>query len=101
MVAKATIPEQREGDLEVTRARTRGRGIARAAGGEHVEACEQASLVRFEQRHGAVHVIDDVEDRVALRLEPVAAEQKDRKSTRLNSSHVKTSYAVFCWKKKK
>src|SRR5690606_41310179 len=24
----------------------------------------------------------------------------DRKSTRLNSSHVKTSYAVFCWKKK-
>src|SRR5690606_40818562 len=25
----------------------------------------------------------------------------DRKSTRLNSSHVKISYAVFCWKKKK
>src|SRR5436309_11961017 len=25
----------------------------------------------------------------------------DRKSTRLNSSHVKKSYAVFCWKKKK
>src|SRR5690606_17262920 len=23
----------------------------------------------------------------------------DRKSTRLNSSHVKISYAVFCWKK--
>src|SRR5690606_24869809 len=26
---------------------------------------------------------------------------KDRKSTRLNSSHVKSSYAVFCLKKKK
>src|SRR5690606_17555765 len=26
--------------------------------------------------------------------------QLDRKSTRLNSSHVKTSYAVFCLKKK-
>src|SRR5690606_39508182 len=25
----------------------------------------------------------------------------DRKSTRLNSSHVKNSYAVFCWKKKR
>src|SRR5690606_40714737 len=24
---------------------------------------------------------------------------QDRKSTRLNSSHVKSSYAVFCWKK--
>src|SRR5690606_9251699 len=27
--------------------------------------------------------------------------QRDRKSTRLNSSHVKISYAVFCLKKKK
>src|SRR5690625_6604094 len=27
--------------------------------------------------------------------------QKDRKSTRLNSSHVAISYAVFCLKKKK
>src|SRR5690606_41041100 len=26
---------------------------------------------------------------------------KDRKSTRLNSSHVKSSYAVFCLKKKR
>src|SRR5690606_41949118 len=25
---------------------------------------------------------------------------RDRKSTRLNSSHVKKSYTVFCWKKK-
>src|SRR5690606_39870349 len=30
-----------------------------------------------------------------------AAERRDRKSTRLNSSHVKISYAVFCLKKKK
>src|SRR5436309_14565881 len=28
-------------------------------------------------------------------------ERRDRKSTRLNSSHVKISYAVFCLKKKK
>src|SRR5438874_4330604 len=28
-------------------------------------------------------------------------ETKDRKSTRLNSSHVEISYAVFCLKKKK
>src|SRR3989442_6107440 len=30
-----------------------------------------------------------------------AAPQLDRKSTRLNSSHVRISYAVFCLKKKK
>src|SRR5437773_9386428 len=29
------------------------------------------------------------------------AEEKDRKSTRLNSSHITISYAVFCLKKKK
>src|SRR5690606_39386179 len=36
-------------------------------------------------------------------LEPdlQAFQQADRKSTRLNSSHVKISYAVFCLKKKK
>src|SRR5699024_11821653 len=36
-------------------------------------------------------------------VEPVlrAGEEVDRKSTRLNSSHVSISYAVFCLKKKK
>src|SRR5690554_7421554 len=31
----------------------------------------------------------------------VGAKDPDRKSTRLNSSHVRISYAVFCLKKKK
>src|SRR5437868_8003209 len=31
----------------------------------------------------------------------IARDLKDRKSTRLNSSHVSISYAVFCLKKKK
>src|SRR5690554_7284185 len=36
-----------------------------------------------------------------VRLEEVLpAAQEDRKSTRLNSSHVRISYAVFCLKKK-
>src|SRR5690606_40765726 len=33
--------------------------------------------------------------------QPHPASAEDRKSTRLNSSHVKISYAVFCLKKKK
>src|SRR5690349_21911408 len=40
---------------------------------------------------------------LALRREPLAllqAAREDRKSTRLNSSHVEISYAVFCLKKK-
>src|SRR5690606_7921631 len=31
---------------------------------------------------------------------PLLVDGRDRKSTRLNSSHVKISYAVFCLKKK-
>src|SRR5690349_24757884 len=32
---------------------------------------------------------------------PIGNGEEDRKSTRLNSSHVEISYAVFCLKKKK
>src|SRR5690349_22044684 len=34
-------------------------------------------------------------------IRPAGADAQDRKSTRLNSSHVEISYAVFCLKKKK
>src|SRR5438874_11772477 len=34
-------------------------------------------------------------------LDEHVAREEDRKSTRLNSSHVEISYAVFCLKKKK
>src|SRR5699024_12279088 len=33
-------------------------------------------------------------------LQKLQGEERDRKSTRLNSSHVSISYAVFCLKKK-
>src|SRR3989442_10416402 len=41
----------------------------------------------------------DVRD--ALGLLDARGDLEDRKSTRLNSSHVRISYAVFCLKKKK
>src|SRR3712207_7823767 len=51
-----------------------------------------------EHRVAAVllgHVVDELEDEHRL------ADARDRKSTRLNSSHANISYAVFCLKKKK
>src|SRR2546426_10393477 len=36
-----------------------------------------------------------------LTSHPIPGERLDRKSTRLNSSHLVISYAVFCLKKKK
>src|SRR3989442_9349013 len=42
------------------------------------------------------------DERLAVQiLQCVGNEAVDRKSTRLNSSHVRISYAVFCLKKKK
>src|SRR5256885_12393485 len=40
-------------------------------------------------------------DGVNLVENTIADEHRDRKSTRLNSSHLVISYAVFCLKKKK
>src|SRR5690606_18109773 len=44
-----------------------------------------------------VDVVDGDDDVVSTSTR----NDRDRKSTRLNSSHVKTSYAVFCLKKKR
>src|SRR3712207_7205803 len=51
-------------------------------------------------------VLDQVSAGVAVRMAVLyhllaGEDQKDRKSTRLNSSHANISYAVFCLKKKK
>src|SRR5256885_10128377 len=44
---------------------------------------------------------DDGASDQLLRVARIDAEAQDRKSTRLNSSHLVISYAVFCLKKKK
>src|SRR5690625_6869928 len=59
---------------------------------------------------GSVHALDREQDIVAPMIRNAGACHEmgmplttilDRKSTRLNSSHVAISYAVFCLKKKK
>src|SRR2546422_4226056 len=49
----------------------------------------------------ALRVIDGVKQRIAEIAAALPAGVRDRKSTRLNSSHGYISYAVFCLKKKK
>src|SRR2546426_6330958 len=56
----------------------------------------EGSQEPFAQRHRRSHPRLLVPDR--RRSDPG---QRDRKSTRLNSSHLVISYAVFCLKKKK
>src|SRR5436309_10067593 len=62
--------------------------------------CEQSDLLVLVAEH-RVHFRG--EDRASVCDDHDASFRAglDRKSTRLNSSHVKISYAVFCLKKKK
>src|SRR5256885_9812380 len=57
------------------------------------ETVNQIALIVSLRIHGVTHRL--APGVVGLELQPV-----DRKSTRLNSSHLVISYAVFCLKKK-
>src|SRR2546422_7611105 len=65
----------------------RSHALERRAGARILVLCE-GGTVREEDRHELVG-------------EHARLERRDRKSTRLNSSHGYISYAVFCLKKKK
>src|SRR3712207_9022821 len=70
-------------------------------GTERLTAAEHAAGVR---RHVVLSIVGI--DRVGMpyyraKLAQEEAARRDRKSTRLNSSHANISYAVFCLKKKK
>src|SRR5690606_40265337 len=88
-----------------------GRNAAAAARGSarRLAGAAAGSLLRVADRH---HEPDgDKNDQSRRCRDGVVGEvdgedrcgqgRRDRKSTRLNSSHVKISYAVFCLKKKK
>src|SRR5256885_11784449 len=80
-----------------------GRTPGRQQAGRHVKHGLAARLPRLLQPvHGARigHEHAGREFRIAVQLQAVF-DGVDRKSTRLNSSHLVISYAVFCLKKKK
>src|SRR2546430_10434871 len=56
--------------------------------------------VHAKEEGGSDAILQAPTDRAARIARP-AAYDRDRKSTRLNSSHSQISYAVFCLKKKK
>src|SRR3989442_8145560 len=67
-----------------------------------VEHDDRQLVVHAERDGGGVHDAEALVQHLDVRdpLEPPRV-AVDRKSTRLNSSHVRISYAVFCLKKKK
>src|SRR5207302_11505738 len=61
-----------------------------------LELSQQRAGHRVERGHQVPHLVGAA----SHRMTGIAHRQLDRKSTRLNSSHVKISYAGFCLKKK-
>src|SRR5690606_40659749 len=88
-------------------ARGEDRRVDGDVGGEHGRPAGElpdVHVVHVDHPVVAGEVVADVGDRHAPRRGfgeyGEHLPQQDRKSTRLNSSHVKISYAVFCLKKK-
>src|SRR5690606_39902720 len=72
---------------------------------DHVECLLVLTVLNgFDFGQGGTHLLRQPNGYRAPVAQHFAADEVvglDRKSTRLNSSHVKISYAVFCLKKKK
>src|SRR5690606_40024733 len=82
--------------------------------GNHAERAIEHSATGYRvgvgtDRHGRTAIRPPASDHITRPVHPgfqavgpetVHEPSSDRKSTRLNSSHVKISYAVFCLKKK-
>src|SRR5699024_12018832 len=83
------------------------RSVVSLCDGQHIDICdaqEEESLTAqqvVERIFGILRINDYVNDEGALASKVLALwacgrNLRDRKSTRLNSSHVSISYAVFC-----
>src|SRR5690554_7683226 len=82
------LPEKKEYDKSINHAPKRKEILTN----EEKELALRNALRYFDPKHHAILLPEFREE-----LENYG----DRKSTRLNSSHVRISYAVFCLKKKK
>src|SRR5690349_24025994 len=69
------------------------------AEGAHFYVCGDAKRMAKDVEAALVEIV--ASHGVRSTDEAIAFVNGDRKSTRLNSSHVEISYAVFCLKKKK
>src|SRR5690606_40975401 len=69
---------------------------------ERIAACARQSCREHSESTAPFDVAEDraLGDIETPRVRESCSDAEDRKSTRLNSSHVKISYAVFCLKKK-
>src|SRR5690606_42079728 len=95
LLALHSFPTRRSSDLRISddeETRSIGRLQLDASFSPVRRVAYVVEAARVEQRTDLDKLIIDLQTNGTI---------EDRKSTRLNSSHVKISYAVFCLKKKK
>src|SRR5947207_7983143 len=100
--------EPKEEDGRVVALAREGASITLEPGAQLELSGEQCPTIHCTQAELATHVREVVSVGgelgiafLGLGMQPMKAMPRDRKSTRLNSSHTVISYAVFCLKKKK
>src|SRR5207249_10433300 len=72
------------------------------AAGSQSDPAEAVAGSRAHNQWLAEFVAEEPNRRIGVAVVPaIIPDMEDRKSTRLNSSHVSISYAVFCLKKKR
>src|SRR5690606_41919892 len=92
------VPTRRSSDLGARRRAAQG-PRSRPRTGPRRPPCRGASSPRAPRGEQPDPLIDPLEHGLRERRGPLGTvREEDRKSTRLNSSHVKISYAVFCLK---
>src|SRR5690606_39790620 len=104
LVRGRRLPPSRSGGCGRSRSRFRFRRQACVPSGPHrllARAVLDLGLQDDgEERRSDLPPVRNGPPTDCVHLRRVKSPQEDRKSTRLNSSHVKTSYAVFCFTKK-
>src|SRR5690606_41201622 len=91
-------PKRRSSDLAMSAAYSSDDAILEAFyESEEVRTGDAKSTPKLEGRVACGDIVDPMTGEVLVES---GATISDRKSTRLNSSHVKNSYAVFCLNKK-
>src|SRR2546426_3706656 len=85
----------RVGDMDVNPSKEKKLTNMRTTASDEMIILEPPRQVTLEL------ALEYIEDDELIEVTPSSIRLRDRKSTRLNSSHLVISYAVFCLKKKK
>src|SRR5690606_30357308 len=111
-VKKALVEAEGDAEKAIEILRKKGQKLSLKRAGREAKEGVVIAKVSEDQKRGIVIRLSCETDFVAknedfiafadgiatVALENMPASKEDRKSTRLNSSHVKISYAVFCFK---